>query len=290
MRLMVLGLGYSAEAFVRQGGPLFSHVAATVRSPQKAEALRRRGIEAHAFDGGAADNALVAAIDRAGALLVSIPAEDGGDPALAVLSEAIAAARQLRWIGYLSTVGVYGDHQGAWVDEGSALRAASRRGLNRIAAEQGWLDLGAAAGKPTQIFRLAGIYGPGRNQLVGLRGGTARRIVKPGQLFSRIHVEDIAGACLAGLARPDRGRIWNVADDEPAPPQDVVAHAAALLGIAPPPEEPFETAELSPMARSFYLDSRRVSNERLRTALGYRFRFPTYREGLKALFEAGEGR
>jgi nucleoside-diphosphate-sugar epimerase len=290
MRLLVLGLGYSAEAFVRQGAALFSHVAATVRSPHKAEALRLRGIEAHAFDGGAADGALMAAIERAEALLVSIPAEDGGDPALPVLGEAIAAARQLEWIGYLSTVGVYGDHQGGWVDEGSALRATSRRGLNRIAAEQAWLDLGTTAGKATQVFRLAGIYGPGRNQLVALRGGTARRIVKAGQMFSRIHVEDIAGACLAGLARADQGPVFNVADDEPAPPQDVVAHAAALLGIAPPPEEAFETAELSPMARSFYLDSRRVSNERLKTALGYTFRFPTYREGLKALFETGESR
>ncbi len=174
--------------------------------------------------------------------------------------------------------------------EASELRATSARGLNRIAAERAWLDLGARTGKAIHVMRLAGIYGPGRNQLEALRAGTQRRIVKPGQVFSRIHVEDIAGACHATLRHDGPGAVWNVADDEPAPPQDVVVFAAGLLGVAPPPEEPFETAALSPMARSFYMDSRRVSNAKLRNELGYALRFPTYREGLRALFEGGEGR
>jgi nucleoside-diphosphate-sugar epimerase len=208
---------------------------------------------------------------------------------LPLFGDAIAAAPKLGWIGYLSTVGVYGDHQGAWVDETSALNATSQRGHNRIAAERGWLELGHASGKPVQVFRLAGIYGPHRNQLEALRTGTARRIIKPGQQFSRIHVTDIAGVCLASLKAPHPGAVYNVADNEPAPPQDVIAFAAALLDLPPPPEEPFESAVLSPMARSFYMDSRRVSNAKLRDGLGYQMRYPTYREGLAALHKAGEG-
>ncbi|MGL4439135.1 MAG: NAD-dependent epimerase/dehydratase family protein, partial [Bosea sp. (in: a-proteobacteria)] len=206
------------------------------------------------------------------------------------LGSAIASAPNLGWIGYLSTVGVYGDHQGAWVDETSSLNATSPRGLNRIAAERGWLELGQASGKAVQVFRLAGIYGLGRNQLEAVRAGTARRIVKPGQMFSRIHVEDIAGACLASLKAPNAGAIYNVADNEPTPPQDVIAFAAGLLGLPPPPEEPFTSAVMSPMARSFYMDSRRISNAKLRNVLGYQVRYPTYREGLTALHAAGEGR
>ncbi len=289
MRLVVLGLGYSAEEFVRQGADRWSQVTATVRGEAKAQALSRPGLDVLAWAGGAAPKALLGAIEAAEALLVSIPAEEGGDPALKALGGVIAASPTLRWIGYLSTVGVYGDHQGAVVTEASELRAASPRGLNRIAAERGWLGLGAQSGKAVQVFRLAGIYGPGRNQLEALREGSARRIVKPGQVFSRIHVEDIAGVCLASLDRPRPGAIYNVADDEPAPASDVVAYAAGLLGVAPPPEEPFETAALSPMARSFYLDSRRVSNALLAGELGYRLRFPSYREGLGALLAAGAG-
>jgi nucleoside-diphosphate-sugar epimerase len=288
VKLVVLGLGFSAEAFVRLGAGRFASVTATVRDPARAIALSRDSLTVLPFSGAGADPhalaALKAAIIDADALLVSIPAEDGGDPALPMLEERIRTAPRLSWIGYLSTVGVYGDHQGATVDETAALNATSRRGLNRIAAERGWLTLGA------HIFRLAGIYGPGRNQLVGLRQGWARRIIKQGQVFSRIHAEDIAGVCLASLDRPNPGAIYNVADNEPAPPQDVIAYAASLLGIDPPPEEPFETAEMTPMARSFYLDSRRIDNARVREELGYRFRYPTYREGLAALHAAGEGR
>lgn len=290
MNLVILGLGYSSGEFLRQGAARWRKATATVRDPARAAALSRPGLEVLPWAGGPPPAALEAAIAEADALLVSVPAEDGGDPAIPVLGGAIGSAPKLGWIGYLSTVGVYGDHAGAVVTEMSELRATSRRGLNRIAAERAWLDLGAASGRPVHIFRLAGIYGPGRNQLVALAEGTARRIVKPGQAFSRIHVEDIAGVCLASLERRRPGAVYNVADDEPAPPQDVVAHAAGLLGMTPPPEEPFETAAMSPMARSFYMDSRRVSNGLLASELGYRLRHPTYREGLAALAAAGEGR
>ncbi|MCX7324286.1 MAG: SDR family oxidoreductase [Hyphomicrobiales bacterium] len=289
MRLVVLGMGYSAAQFVAQGRARFASVSVTVRSAEKAARLRAGGFEAFVLSGQMVDPALETAIRDAGALLVSIPAEDGGDPALPVLGEVIRTAPRLGWIGYLSTVGVYGDHQGAVVDETSDLRATSERGLRRIAAELGWLDLGVASGKAVQVFRLAGIYGPGRNQLVSIADGSARRIIKAGQKFSRIHVEDIAGACLASLDRPDPGAVYNVADNEPAPPQDVIAFAAGLLGLPAPREEPFDSATLSPMARSFYMDSRQISNAKLRTRLGYVMRYPTYREGLTALFRAGEG-
>lgn len=290
MKLIVLGMGYSSSAFVSEGHGRFGSITATVRSEEKAALLRQQGIEAHVLAGGLAPPGLLTAIAQANALLMSIPAEEGGDPVLQRLGAAIAAAPDLGWIGYLSTVGVYGDHQGAWVNETSELRATSQRGLNRIAAERGWLELGQASGKAVQVFRLAGIYGPRRNQLEAVRGGTARRIIKAGQMFSRIHVDDIAGACLASLKAPAPGAIYNVADNEPAPPQDVIAFAASLLGLPPPPEEPFGSATMSPMARSFYMDSRRVSNARLREELGYKPRHPTYREGLSALHDAGEGR
>ncbi len=289
MKLVVLGMGYSSAEFLRQGADRFSQVTATVRSEAKALALRSAGIEALVLHGSAIEPQLADALRSADALLMSIPAEDGGDPVLPILSEAIAAAPGLGWIGYLSTVGVYGDHQGALVSETSALNATSQRGLNRISAEQSWLALGKASGQPVQIFRLAGIYGPGRNQLRSVSEGSARRIIKAGQMFSRIHVEDIAGACLASLDKPSAGAIYNVADDEPAPPQDVIAFAANLLGLPVPPDLPFETTAMSAMARSFYMDSRRISNRKMREQLGYEPRYRTYREGLAALFAAGEG-
>ena len=186
-------------------------------------------------------------------------------------------------MGYLSTTGVYGDHGGAWVDEATALTPNTERGQRRLAAEEQWLALHRDHGLPVHVFRLAGIYGPGRNTLDNLRDGTAKRVVKPGQVFSRIHVDDIAGVLLASMARPNPGRAYNVADDEPCPPQDVVTFAAELLGLAPPHEIPFEDARLSPMARSFFADSKRVSNARIKSELGYSLRFPTYREGLKSL-------
>ncbi|NWG45986.1 MAG: NAD-dependent epimerase/dehydratase family protein, partial [Alphaproteobacteria bacterium] len=196
-----------------------------------------------------------------------------------------ALAPGLVWVGYLSTTGVYGDRGGEWVDEESPLAPTTERGARRVEAEAGWRALAEAHGLPLHIFRLAGIYGPGRNQLETVRAGTARRLHKPGQVFSRIHVEDVAACLLASLRRPRPGAVYNLCDDEPAPPAEVVAHAAALLGVPPPPLEDFETAAptLSPMARSFYAESKRVRNDRLAAELGVRLRYPSYREGLAAL-------
>ena len=186
-------------------------------------------------------------------------------------------------IVYLSTVGVYGDHGGAWIDEDTPLNATSERGRRRVAAEEAWARFGEARGITVQRHRLAGIYGPGRSAIDDLRDGTARRIIKEGQVFNRIHVEDIAGAALAGFEHPEEAGAFNVCDDEPCPPQDVVAHGAGLLGVEPPRAVPFAEAQLSEMGRSFYAENKRCSNRRLKERLGYRFRFPTYREGLAAI-------
>ncbi|MCP4383064.1 MAG: NAD(P)-dependent oxidoreductase, partial [Hyphomicrobiales bacterium] len=198
----------------------------------------------------------------------------------------IAAAAGLAWIGYLSTVGVYGDHGGGWIDETAPLRPRPGRSQNRVDAEQAWQTLAAARTCPLGIHRIAGIYGPGRNAFVNLSKGKARRLVKPGQVFNRIHVADIARTLAASLECP-ASRIYNLADNEPAPPQDVVTFAADLMGVAPPPEVPFEQAELSPMARSFYGENKRVSNRRIREELGVALAYPTYRQGLTALWEDG---
>lgn len=217
-------------------------------------------------------------------LLVSAPPGEAGDPVLLAHGESIARwARQVRWTGYLSTTGVYGDLQGGWVDENSLLNPNTDRGHRRLAAENAWLKLHKDHGLPVHIFRLAGIYGPGRNQLLSILDGSARRVIKPGQIFSRIHVEDIAGMLEASIAKPNPGHAYNVCDDEPCPPQDVIAFAAQLLNRPIPPEIPFDKANLSSMARSFYADSKRVSNRRIKTELGYRLIYPTYREGLTAL-------
>ena len=208
-------------------------------------------------------------------MLASIPPAEKGDPV--VLKFVGQLTHSFPWIAYLSTTGVYGDRQGGWVDEDSELNPTSDRARRRVLAEQQWQPFKA------HVFRLPGIYGPGRSQLDSMRDGTARRIVKPGQIFSRIHVEDIAGILAASIARPNPGRIYNVADDEACPPQDVVAFAAELLGLPPPPEIPFDKADLSPMARSFYDDSKRVSNTRIKQELGYQLKYPNYRFGLRSL-------
>ena len=282
MRLFILGFGYSARHFVRRFGGAFSHVAGTVRDPAQRDDLA--GIEVHPFSGSVPDRATVERISDADVLLISIPPGSAGDPALAAFGNVLAASR--RKVVYLSTIGVYGDHGGGWVDESTPPQAALARTQMRIAAEQAWAD---ATGGDAAILRLAGIYGPGRNALATLRAGTARRIVKPGQVFNRIHVDDIASAIMAAV-RHRGGGTWNVCDDEPAPPQDVIAYAAQLMGVAPPPEEPFATAEMSAMARSFYASSARVSNAKLRRELGVTLSCPTYRHGLDALWRAGEGR
>ena len=289
MKLFVFGLGYSAMRYVDSARDSLASVAGTARSPAKAAQLATRGVEGHVFDGRHADEATRAALRACDALLVSIPPDSEGDPALRVYCETIAAAPAKR-IVYLSTIGVYGDRGGAWVDESDAPAPANQRSRDRVVAEQQWLDLGARASKRVDVLRLSGIYGPGQNALVNLAEGTARRIVKPGQVFNRIHVEDIARAIAACFAGRGSGGVLNVTDDEPAPPQDVIEYAARLMGIAPPPELDFATADLSPMARSFYGETKRVSNRRLREVYGVDLGYPTYREGIAALWKAGDGR
>ncbi|GHD98789.1 epimerase [Defluviimonas sp. 20V17] len=271
--LLSLGHGYSARALTRSLPPGWQ-VIGTTRSAERATILAAEGVEALVWPG--AD--LGPALARATHLLSSVAPDDAGDPVLRALAPQLAAAR-LEWVGYLSTTGVYGDHRGGRVDEQTPLTPSTRRGQARLRAEAAWQALGL----PLHIFRLAGIYGPGRGPFAKLRAGTARRIVKPGQVFSRIHVEDIAQVLAASIAHPRPGAIYNVCDDDPAPPEDVIAHAARLLGLAPPPEEDFATADLTPLARSFYAESKRVLNHRLKAELGVSLRYPTYREGLAAL-------
>ncbi len=288
MRLFCFGLGYSARRVIARAGNVEAS-GATLRA-EAASAWRREGVAAFAVEDARDEDALLRALSRAQVLLVSAPPGEAGDPALAGLARQIAAAPDLSRILYLSSVGVYGDRGGAWVDEATAPLPTSPRAWARLFAEGQWRALGRAKGVPVDILRLAGIYGPGRNALVNLRAGAARRVVKPGQIFNRIHVEDLADVARRLMEAGGPGEVWNVADQEPAPPQDVVAFAADLLGMAPPPEEAFEAAELSPMARSFYDDNRRVSVEKLRRELRHRWLYPTYREGLRALAAAGEGR
>lgn len=273
--LLSIGHGYSAQALARVLLPQGWHIIATTRSPEKAAALRAQGVEAILWPGGDLP------LDRATHLLTSVAPDATGDPVLRAHGAQIAAAApHLQWVGYLSTVGVYGDHQGGWVDEDTALTPATARGLARVAAEAAWQ---AVPGLAPHIFRLAGIYGPGRGPFEKVRDGSARRIIKPGQVFSRIHVDDIAQVLAASIARPDPGRVYNVCDDDPAPPQDVLSHAAQLLGLPEPPAVPYDGAAMSPMARSFYAESKRVRNDRIKDELGVRLIHPDYRAGLAAL-------
>lgn len=293
-RLFCFGLGYSALALARRLMAAGWRVSGTTRpgnkaSEEKAAALAAEGIETFVFDRGTPLGDPAAALAGATHLLGSVPPDAEGDPVLDRHRADIAACESLTWLGYLSTSGVYGDRAGGWVDEESELTPTGARGRRRVAAERAWLGLWEANGLPVQVFRLAGIYGPGRSALETVRSGRAQRIDKPGQVFSRIHVEDIARVLEASIARPAPGRVYNVCDDEAAPPQEVIAHACRLLGREPPPLVPFEAAELSDMARSFYRDSKRVSNARIKEELGVSLAYPTYREGLKALLAAKSG-
>lgn len=281
MRLFIFGVGYSSKAFVERIRHRCSWIGGTTRSGAKAEQLKALGVQPFLFDGRQPGEGIGAALASATHILQSIAPDEAGDPVLLHHGADVARCRP-QWIGYLSTVGVYGDHDGAWVDEDTPCRPVSRRSVQRVAAENAWLEFSAQEDLPVQIFRLSGIYGPGRNALVNLREGTARRLVKPGQVFNRIRVEDIAGALEASLERPNT-RIYNVTDDEPAPPQDVVAYAAEIMGVQPPPEQDFETAELSQMARSFYGENKRVSNERIKRELGYQLLYRDYRISLRNL-------
>lgn len=286
---LMIGAGYSAQAFARLIAGEAEAISGTTRDTAKFGALEASGISPLLFDGSSIPQALAQEMSRATHLLHSAAPGGGSDPLLALLGASLAEAMpKLRWAGYLSTVGVYGNHDGNWVDEESACLATSIRGIARVQAERQWLDVGKASGITVAVLRLAGIYGPGRNAFTKLEDGTAHRIVKQGQLFSRIHVADIAAAARY-LAKRDIGGIFNLADNQPAPPQDVIAFAAELMSVEPPPEIPFEEAEMSPMARSFYADSRRVSNARL-NASGYELKYPDYRTALSAMWREGSWR
>lgn len=311
-KLFVFGLGYSARAVVTHMRPTLGAVWGTTRDRETSNQPATAGVTPLLFDsdspshplpnpppqggresrlpapllGGVGDGVdkISEAVSEADLILVSIPPDEAGDPVLRHFRSALSAARP-KSVVYLSTVGVYGDHNGAWVDETSDCRPVSKRSKERLAAETEWRQFASETGVPIAIVRLAGIYGPGRGPFEKIRQGKARRIIKPGQVFNRIHVDDIAQIAEAAFARRAHG-IFNGVDDEPAPPEDVLAFAAELLGQPPPPAVPFESAELSPMARSFYGESKRVRNDRIKRQLGVRLRYPTYREGLAAILEA----
>jgi nucleoside-diphosphate-sugar epimerase len=280
--LVCLGFGYSAAHYVGAFGKRFDRVVGTARTTRTGPGDPR--VEMLTFDGTSASSDLAAFVAESDSLLISAPPGEASDPVLARLADAIARGRA-RSIVYLSTIGVYGDSGGAWVDEQSPPNPASTRGIARLAAEEAWRRLGAEHGRSVAVLRLAGIYGPGRNALITLAEGAARRIVKPGQVFNRVHVADIAQAVEACFAQNADG-VFNLADDEPAPPQDVIAFAAELLGVAPPPAIPFDEARtaMSAMAQSFYAENRRVRNDKLKAALSVSLAYPTYRDGLRALF------
>ena len=281
--LLSFGHGYSAQALTRLLLPQGWTVIGTTRTSAKAEALAATGVIPAIWPG--AD--MTTALDSATHLLISAAPDDGGDPVLRELAPQIAErASRFQWVGYLSTTGVYGDNSGDWVDENSPLTPATKRGQARVEAEAAWA---AISGLPLHIFRLAGIYGPGRGPFAKVRNGTARRIIKQGQVFSRTHVEDIALVLAASIARPNPGAAYNVCDDDPAPPQDVIGYAAELLGLPLPPAEDFETAEMTPMARSFYAESKKVRNDRIKDELGVRLKYPDYRSGLRALLAEEDG-
>lgn len=282
MHLFCFGLGFSARTLAARLAARGWTISATSRSKAGASVIAGLGYRGFVFDGAAP--LPVSALDNVSHVVISAPPDAGGDPVLRQHRADFAArARQFTWVAYLSTTGVYGDHGGAWVTEDTALTPNTERGERRRLAESQWLELWQAHGLPVHLFRLAGIYGPGRNQLLSVLDGTAKRIIKPGQVFSRIHVEDIATVLEASMARPHPGRAYNVCDDEACPPQDVVEYAAQVLGCPIPPDVSFDTAVLSPMARSFYADSKRVSNARVKSELGVRLAYPTFREGLAAL-------
>jgi nucleoside-diphosphate-sugar epimerase len=276
--LLTFGHGYAAGALAASLGGGWRRLG-IVRSGQKSVELVAQGVEPVIWaDTSAVNNA----VSRATHVVISIPPDQSGDRVLARHSTALAGAPDLAWVGYLSTTGVYGDHEGGWVDETCPPLPVNARSIWRVDAEHAWLETGL----PVQIFRLAGIYGPGRNAIDRLRSGRAQRIVKPGQVFSRIHRDDIVQVLRASMARPNPGAIYNLADDEPAPPQDVLAYAAELLGVPCPQEISFDNADLSPMARSFYAESKRVRNTRIKDELGIQLLYPDYRAGLQAILAA----
>ena len=281
--LFCLGFGYSAQALARRLRERGWGVSGTVRSETRVAAVRENGFDAFAWAGDAHSKQVAEGVGQATHLLLSAPPDEAGDPLLTHHRGDLEQSPSLAWIGYLSTVGVYGNHDGLWISESAALNTTKKRGRRRVEAERAWLDFGNATGMAVQVFRLAGIYGPERSAIDKLKSGQARRIVKPGQVFNRIHVVDIVTTLEASIDHPNPGAIYNVCDDEPAPPQDLVTFAAGLLNVDPPPEVAFDDAELTPMARSFYGENKRISNARIKDELGVTLAFPNYRDGLRAI-------
>ncbi|PPD01257.1 MAG: NAD(P)-dependent oxidoreductase [Hyphomicrobium sp.] len=279
--LFCFGFGYCASYVAQRLAMRGWTISGTATRDAGVAEINGRGYRGYLFDGKRPNPDVAGALTQATHILLSIPPEEYGDPAVRVHGSDIASSSSIQWIGYFSTVGVYGDSAGGWIDETTMPRPGSERGQRRLKAENEWLELGCNTNKCVMIFRLPGIYGPGRSTLDDLRNGTARRIVKPGQVFNRIHVQDIASAVEAAVDHPSPGRAFNITDDEPSPPQDVVAYAASLLGVPPPPELDFATAKLSPMGQSFYSENKRIANARMKAELGVQLQFPSYREGLK---------
>lgn len=281
--LLSFGHGYSAQAFSRLLPSSAWRVIGTTRTTDKADRLRETGIEPVIWPG----EDVSAVLEQADALLISAAPGKEGDPVLMQFRDEITRlASRFSWVGYLSTTGVYGDHAGAWVDEDTPLTPATSRGQARVLAEAEWQSI---PDLPVHIFRLAGIYGPGRGPFAKVRSGTARRIIKKDQVFSRIHVEDIAQVLWASINQPSPGAVYNLCDDDPAPPQDVIAYAAQLLDLPEPPAEAFETADMTPMARSFYAESKKVRNDKIKEELGVELKYPNYKVGLEALLHEAEG-
>lgn len=283
-KLFIFGFGFSSKEIARQSKGDFTTICGTTRSREKADHLRSQGYQAEIFAGEATAE-LDAQLAQTTHIVMSIsPGEE--DPVLSAFPDLLSKCPKLEWIGYLSTVGVYGDHDGAWVDETSELRPVSARSKQRVAAEEAWAELAKKADVPFSVFRLSGIYGPGRNWFINIEKGTSRRLVKPGQVFNRIHREDIGQAVTLAM-RKNIGEVFNITDDDPAPPQDVVTYAHELMGVEPPPETDFETADISPMARSFYGENKRVSNQKSKELLGMEYKWPDYKTSLKRLWQEG---
>jgi nucleoside-diphosphate-sugar epimerase len=277
--LLSFGHGYSAQALAKLLLPKGWQVTGTTRDPAKLDQLSNTGVIPALWGSAKVDDALKSAT----AILISTSPDDAGDPVFLKHGADIAKiASGLKWFGYLSTSGVYGDFKGDWVDEDTIVNPTTRRGKMRLLAEKQWSSLDNL---PLHIFRLAGIYGPGRGPFSKVRAGTAQRVVKPGQVFSRIHIDDIAQTLVASILSPNPTRIYNLCDDDPAPPQDVIGYAAELIGAPLPPLVPFEKAELGPMARSFYAENKRIRNDRIKKELGVSLKYPTYKLGLKHLLE-----
>jgi len=280
--LFCFGLGYTAKEVIRQNPDW--KISGTHREKETQPDDQMPNVHALHFNGMAPVDGFDRIAKDITHILISIPPGAEGDRVRLSMQDQLTSLPKLKWIGYLSTTGVYGNLRGATATEETPYGPSGARGKRRMDAELEWLHLFETEGLPVHIFRLPGIYGPGRNQLVSLKKGTAHRIVKLGHVFSRIHIEDLALVLTASMTSPRPGRIYNVSDDGAAPPQNVVTYAADLLGLEAPPLQDFETADLSEMARSFYSDNKRVSNDRIKTELGVSLRYPTYKEGLDALF------